>query len=640
MTFRESSVRLLFNVLLVAAVSCRDDSAVAPTARQGAAEPSRAVAAALQAPASVSASPDTNAVSVVAAAVTGAASYHFYWSTTPGVVPSPANRIDSSNPYYSFTPLAPGSYYFVVAGVDGAGVEGPLSTEVYATVSRTIKLSRVSPTGLVTTDSVFVKVSATSFWQLASVTASVAGQQKALSFVAGYWQAWLPLPPGGPVATFLLTVTAVDVQGSTAALSISFVRDRPPTVAIQSPDDSTFSAGSVHLIATCTDDAPGGCIKLEVTLQLPPASTCTGGGTVIATGVGSIDETVSLAAYDGLTVCLQFFGSDVHGSTMVVHSVIVDLSPHLHLVANASGNILDFVPKRVLVRVTGNGRTELRIQDQTTSTTIWSSTTRTVPDGYGYLTPKGALFSATGTGADSIHEWRSGSLLNLGPGTSPVVKGAYAIWSAGSSSYFLKRRNLTTGVTTQTPTLAGNWQNDVAKNGVAAYWEPNTYSIYRFDGSTNIRLTNDPINVHNIFPRTDGTLFVYAKCSPFCHTSAVALHNGTTETLLTPTRFEQVQADLDYRVTNGWVGFTQYAGAAVQVFTRSPAGTIQQVSFFGIPCLMSELSSSGEVVFFCGNRQYRGAAGVPAIDIGAPHTPLFRAGGLYELVGRSLLKVN
>ncbi|MEP7344077.1 MAG: hypothetical protein ABI877_02360 [Gemmatimonadaceae bacterium] len=639
MTFRESSVRLLFNVLLVAAVSCRDDSAVAPTARQGAAEPSRAVIAALQAPATMLAWPDTNAVGVSGSPVTGAVSYHFYWSTTPGVVPTPSNRIDTPNNYYTVTPLAPGTYYFVMAGVDGAGMDGPLSAEVYATVSPNIRLTLPSPQALVTTDSVFVQVRATSFWQLASVTASVAGQQKTLSFVAGYWQAWMPLPPGGPVATFFLTVTAVDVQGSPAALSRTFVRDRPPTVVVQSPDDSTFSPGSVRVTATCADDEAGGCVKLEAKI----------GGVIVATGVSSIDQTVSVAAYDGQTIPVQFLGYDAQKTTIISHSIIVDVNPRLHLLANAAGIILDFVPKRVLVRVTVNGGTELRIQDQTSSTTIWSSTSANQSSTRireAYLTPKGAIFHVYQYIAkDTIYEWRSGSLLNLGVGYDLVVKGSYAIWWNGPNFLTISQRNLATGVTTPVPgaVYAAGADYDVAKNGVVAYENTSTEDIYRVSGSTTTRLTNGSPPVENAYPLTDGTLFVYQKtCTPSCGQTRIAMHDGSNETILS----SPFSGFLDppgyyYRVSGGWVAYVDAAPGTVQVWTRSPAGTRQQVSFFGTSSAITELSSTGEVVFQTAPaRQYRAAPGGAPVDIGGRHTPLFRAGGLYELVGRSLLKVQ
>jgi len=99
---------------------------------------------ALLAPGSVAASPGVAQTSVSWAAVTGATGYNIYWSTSSGVTTS-STKIPGVSSAYAHTSLTPGTtYYYKVAAFDVGG-EGPLSSEVNATVQA------AAPTGLAAT---------------------------------------------------------------------------------------------------------------------------------------------------------------------------------------------------------------------------------------------------------------------------------------------------------------------------------------------------------------------------------------------------------------------------------------------------------------------------------------------------------
>ena len=74
------------------------------------------------APTGVSATPGNGQVTITWTAVSDAASYNIYWSSTSGVTPTNGNRISNATSPFMQTGLANGTtYFYVVTAVNGAG---------------------------------------------------------------------------------------------------------------------------------------------------------------------------------------------------------------------------------------------------------------------------------------------------------------------------------------------------------------------------------------------------------------------------------------------------------------------------------------------------------------------------------------
>src|SRR5262249_22667780 len=205
---------------------------------------------------------------------------------------------------------------------------------------------------------------------------------------------------------------------------------------------------------------------------------------------------------------------------------------------------------------------------------------------YGFLSPSGAIFATIGgdvtqntlglfSGAQTV---RLGSLNSFALGLR--VSGDYAIWSGQVSQGPIESPNVSvyltrlgSGVTADLRTFPGavppvpslgNNNNDVTSQGVAVAWSsagftgPGSsnvdYNIIRFQNGMSSRITSSPGNIFNIYPRTDGSSYLYTREQVCCSTSFSLLvlnRNGVERTLRDGT--VRAQPDLDYRITGGWV---------------------------------------------------------------------------------------
>ena len=90
--------------------------------------------------------------------------------------------------------------------------------------------------------------------------------------------------------------TATDAMGNVARTAVLVRLDRPPVVTFSSPLDDAFAAPSIHVVATCTDDHPNGCEALIIQAGQG------GGATTKVTATSNVDQTISLAEFDGQIV--------------------------------------------------------------------------------------------------------------------------------------------------------------------------------------------------------------------------------------------------------------------------------------------------------------------------------------------------
>src|SRR5262249_31596689 len=140
-----------------------------------------------------------------------------------------------------------------------------------------------------------------------------------------------------------LTVTAYDVFGSMASVNVTFIHDNPPVITVTSPSDETVVRGSIHIVATCTDDdVSTGCQDFRVRLGTDDSAP-------FLAGSPDIDATPTL---DPSVSVLTFTAKDSTGRAVAAsRRVFVEDSPDLMAVTSWPGRVMDADGDRVAYRV-------------------------------------------------------------------------------------------------------------------------------------------------------------------------------------------------------------------------------------------------------------------------------------------------
>ncbi|MBI2927072.1 MAG: hypothetical protein HYY24_15360 [Verrucomicrobia bacterium] len=491
-------------------------------------------------------------------------------------------------------------------------------------------------------DDLWAVVTVSSTFEIRSVVARVEDRQASLVFSStaysdrfGTWPGWtntLSLA-GLPRRPKTLTVEVSDFLNNSAQVQRPFIYDRKPVLTVTAPLAETVARPQVHIAAGCTDDDPAGC-SLSVSA----------GGVVVANARDGIDQVVSLPQFEGSATTLHFEAVDSAGQrTFADIPIYVESSIRLSEVASVPASIWDVQPDRILWLQSASDRGILKIRQRASGQdTVAMNESGRWPR-YGYLTPEGAIFvEQRGDVLTAlVYERRSDVLVELGfPNSSGslVANGNFAIWSMGET---LVLRDLATGANTTVSTSAGNTDNDVAANGDVVYWGGG-YNVYRYQGGKTTQLSTDG-GLWNTYPLTDGKNVVYRKHDPCCGAQrfGLALHDGSSERMLTPLELRPLGPGSDYQVNNGWVAFTKLGtGGQLQVWTRSPTGAETQITFFGDSSRIEALAPNGEVLFRHG-RRFLSRSGVTPLDISSSLGRVFwQDGHWWVIIGRSLFQVQ
>jgi hypothetical protein len=305
-------------------------------------------------------------------------------------------------------------------------------------------------------NAVQVTVNVTSTYQVATVVASVEGQQANLTFSSGtQWTGTLALDPlsSGPKQ---VDVLVTDVFSTTGSDQSNILLDRPPTLIVSAPLDATIADPSVYIEATCVDDF--GC-----TVYAQP----TGG----LSGPGGIAATISLASYEDQEVEIQLGAYDASSQfDYASRVVLVESGGCLTLLDSVDAPIVDFDEEGILY---APDETHLAIFSRLTHAVVDTVATPATRAGT-WITPVGSFFATCDSpyGCQDVYEWRNGVLGNLGAGDRySDASGGYAAWATGVSSLVV--RDLLAGTSTTT-SPAGPYQSagcpcDVADNGALAF---------------------------------------------------------------------------------------------------------------------------------------------------------------------------
>jgi PEGA domain-containing protein len=530
--------------------------------------------------------PGLGDITVAWPAITGAV-YDLYFAIQPGVTPATGTKVAGVSSPFVHSGRTPGTaYYYVLTAVSPTG-ETSTSPEVTATATTGIAFTiATDPEGPVVGEDLVLRVTVRSTLQVEQVSAAVSGRTINLAFqerVDGDFWMGTPDLQGLPAGPLLLTVTVRDLGGASGTGSRLLDFDPLPVVHLSSPAPFAVARPDLHLQATCTDDAPSSCSVLTVQAAPPDGGAPTGD---IATAGTAIDQTISLAEFEGKSLMLVFQGRDSRGllSRPVSVVVFVESSPRLQVVETVPGEILDADDSRALYRGLREGAPSILIRNRgsTLDQVVISKAGATFPTAR--LTPTGALVlegpnTSSGT---ALHEWRNGVLVTLVDGLvfNLVVKGGFAIWGELGG---LVRRDLASGMNTTNP-IGSRGPADVASNGDVAF---TNFALYRWVNGTTTMLENTG-EYHAAL--TDGVNVIYIK---EMFGFQIAIYTSSGEEVLTPLVNRSVGT---YGINNGWAAFSKPdALGTPQVFTRPPGGDIVQVTHFASGSSTEALGPNGEV---------------------------------------------
>ncbi len=523
----------------------------------------------------------------------------------------------------------------------------PLDARPAALTQCTIVVSIFPSAGTVVGNLVSLRTGVNSSCQVASVVATAPGGSVPLSFSqsSGVWIGDVDVSalPHGP---FTLSVTATDVFGTVGTQSVSLVHDTRPTLVITAPEVDALSRGILRVAATCQDDAPTGCASVNVRVSTDSTSSS---GTVVATGVSSVDQRLLLTALltpssRNQVFWITFAGFDSRSQrTEVKRRVYLEDNGRLVEVLRVAGTIIDDAADRTLF----TDATRVALLDKTTQQVTTLFTGQGLSITCGSITSTGAIFqnvsSLGGSTESRLYQWHAGQLLDLDLGGCPKVKGEFAIWkrsvSLGPDPLF--RKNLSTG---ETITVDHDAEDPfVASNGDVVYWifNPNT-GVWRYRDGTRTNLVGSTTEYRAVSPVTDGLNVAYLRIQ--------AQGGSELQSWLITTAGEIVldpeiggagtYSPRDYAVANGWTAFTRRANSSRNVWTRSPDGEQTQRTFFGDGAGVAALDDDGRLAVHRDQRLYVVEPAGAVRDVGFQWSPVWwRNGRLYVAVGRSLMQV-
>lgn len=395
------------------------------------------------------------------------------------------------------------------AGEAGSDVsQSKRNVKTFALADTGITVSMYRPVNVVPS-SFSVQVLIKSVYELTEVAATVQDRTAALQYSspdyngAALWMGALSLS-GLPQGSYQLNVTAKDGQGHMGSLNVPIILDDRPVVKIIEPIEGAVARPNLRISATCTDDGPSGCTQFKALVEDHYTIT------TVASSVYEMDQSISLAAWEGKKISLRFVGVDSRGQERnELRTVYVESNPQMTVVQTVYGIVLDTDLQRTLYWDPVSKNVFLHTGDTATDLSILSNIE--VKPSKAFLIPYGALILYDPALMDmkKTYFWHNGQLDTLGTG-QPIlsVRGHYGVFTDGTK---LNRIDLSTGEQVTLSNQGSYTGADVTENGQVVFGQRDG-QIYRYDGSVSVKLTaDDPAHYSNADPLIDGGTVIYAK---------------------------------------------------------------------------------------------------------------------------------
>jgi hypothetical protein len=348
-----------------------------------------------------------------------------------------------------------------------------------------------------------VLMNAQETYPIGSVVAQVGGITQPLrKDVHGRWAGTLDLG-SLPRGTYVLTVSAQDVNGQTGRGERSFLLDRAPVVQVLSPRKGAVGSSTLDIHITCQDDDPGGCPgTLRAALWCPGCNTAV----ELTGGSDALTASIDVSPLDDGQWRLEVHLRSPEGHSLAytqVRPVYVARPPRYVPVARADHELIDFDSERLLAT---RDAEELIVQRRDTGAIEHHFTLP--PDlgpperqpRQGALSPRGAFF----IGKDGkLYEFRDQEVVTHGSGVRYSVEGPW----------------VTTGNVLRNEAMGERWTLpfeafDVTPRGEVAGLGTGGV-IYGWKAGVLRRIAEGPFdagaNIHGI--QTDGTHYVWSAHS-------------------------------------------------------------------------------------------------------------------------------
>jgi hypothetical protein len=498
----------------------------------------------------------------------------------------------------------------------------------------------------VTSDSLFIVASVVSTHTLTSVRASYGGKQTPLTYYTNNslggtnWRGTLDLA-GERHDTLLVQVSATDVNGAVTEVLVLVIHDTPPVLTVSTPTAASVARPFVSVKADCVDDDPRGCKSIVVERGIA-------GQVIFSTTAQSIDQSLSLAPYNGQTFDLSIVATDWRGRTArVTRNVNVESSTRLVELRSAPGPMSDIRGDRVLYTQTSGDTLRLRVLHPSTAADSvireWSPFIGVMGLVPANLTTGGAFWvEFTNGGGYHAYDWRAGVITDLG---TLSMEPSYTVSISGGGEFGLfngplglVRRDFAAGTQSVIATGVGTAFNSIAPNGDVVYWTT-TKNLYRLRVGETSATQLTTIGA-NIFPLTDGTRTVFIQSLNGDKIATITDGSQVEVLSSSPSAAEPITS---YDVANGWISFLNFDAFGVpQVWRRSPAGVVQALTASTGSKTLNSLEADGTIIFQGpSNQRYRLAPGGNAEVIGTRiGRVLIRDGQALVLLGRTAFTIT
>lgn len=234
------------------------------------------------APASVTAVGGANQATITWPAVSGAASYNVYWSTTPGVTTTSGTKIAGASSPYVKTGLSAGTtYYFIVTANNSVG-ESSASAQASATTNAAPPAVPATPAGVTATggaNQVSLSWSAVPgatsyniYW--ATTSGVTTSGTKITAASSPYVQSGLAAS-----TTYYYIVTAVNAAGQSVASAQVSAATNAPVVTIPAAPAGVTAAGGANQVSISWS-AVSGATSYNIYYATAPGVTKTSGAKI------------------------------------------------------------------------------------------------------------------------------------------------------------------------------------------------------------------------------------------------------------------------------------------------------------------------------------------------------------------------